>query len=207
LAYRHALKKDLYVNIGATLDLSSSLNASQIKRFAILDYTGNSTINADTLSQKTPFVQNLPVSKKFGISLEKIAKWMVGIDFISTDWTKVENNIGQARPLPVSNKWIIGGEYTPDFESVSSYLKRTTYRAGFSYQTTPYAISATTPYAVDMNFSFGAALPLRNLSYLNISYQFGKRGSLSSNNLEEQYHRITMGLTLSDLWFTKQKVN
>ena len=207
LAYRHALKKDLYVNIGATLDLSSSLNASQIKRFAILDYTGNSTINADTLSQKTPFVQNLPVSKKFGISLEKIAKWMVGIDFISTDWTKVENNIGQARPLPVSNKWIIGGEYTPDFESVTSYLKRTTYRAGFSYQTTPYAISATTPYAVDMNFSFGAALPLRNLSYLNISYQFGKRGSLSSNNLEEQYHRITMGLTLSDLWFTKQKVN
>jgi hypothetical protein len=58
-----------------------------------------------------------------------------------------------------------------------------------------------------MNFSVGAALPLRNLSYLNISYQFGKRGSLSSNNLEEQYHRITMGLTLSDLWFTKQKVN
>ncbi len=206
-AYRHAIKKDLYLNLGATVDLNSTMNANQIKRFAILDYTGINIINADTLSQKTSFVQNLPVSKKFGVSLEKIAKWMVGVDFISTDWTKVENNLGQSRALPVSNKWVVGGEYTPDFESVSNYLKRTTYRAGFSYQTTPYAISETTPYAVDMNFSIGAALPLRNLSYLNVSYQFGKRGTLSQNNLEEQYHRISIGLTLSDLWFVKQKIN
>lgn len=206
-AYRYAIKKDLYLNLGATVDLNSTMKASQIKRFAILDYTGINTINADTLSQKTSFVQNLPVSKKFGISVEKIARWMVGVDFISTDWTKVENNLGQSRALPVSNKWVVGGEFTPDFESVSNYLKRTTYRAGFSYQTTPYAISETTPYAVDMNFSIGAALPLRNLSYLNVSYQFGKRGTLSQNNLEEQYHRISIGLTLSDLWFVKQKIN
>jgi hypothetical protein len=207
LAYRHALKKDLYINFGATIDLNSTMNASAIKRFAILDYTGLTTINADTLSKKTSFVQNLPVSKKFGVSIEKIANWMVGIDFITTDWTKVANNLGESRALPVSNTWIIGGEYTPDFQSVSNYFKRATYRAGFSYQTTPYAISETTPYAVDMNFSVGAALPLRNLSYLNISYQFGKRGTLSTNNLEEQYHRLTLGLTLSDLWFTKQKIN
>jgi len=206
-AYRHAIKKDLYLNLGATIDLNSSMNASQIKRFAILDYTGINTLNADTLSKKTTFVQNLPVSRKFGVSLEKVAKWMVGVDFISTDWTKVENNLGQSRALPVSNKWVIGGEYTPDFESVSSYLKRSTYRAGFSYQTTPYSISETSPYAVDMSVSIGAALPLRNLSYLNISYQFGKRGTLSQNNLEEQYHRISIGLTLSDLWFVKQKIN
>jgi hypothetical protein len=206
-AYRHALKKDLYLNFGATVDLNSTMEASSIKRFAILDYTGINTINADTLSKKSTFVQNLPVSKKFGVSVERIAKWMIGIDFISTDWSKVANNLGESRILPVSNTWIIGGEYTPDFESISSYLKRTTYRAGFSYQTTPYAMSEYTPYAVDMNFSIGAALPLRNLSYLNVSYQFGKRGTLSTNNLEEQYHRLTLGLTLSDLWFTKQKIN
>lgn len=207
LAYRHAIKKDLYLNLGATIDLNSTMKASQIKRFAILDYTGINTLNADTLSQKTPYTQYLPVSRKFGVSLEKIARWMVGVDFISTDWTKVENNLGQARALPVSNKWIVGGEFTPDFESVSNYLKRTTYRAGFSYQTTPYAMSESSPYAVDMNFSVGAALPLRNLSYLNVSYQFGKRGTLSQNGLEEQYHRISLGLTLSDLWFVKQKIN
>ena len=207
LAYRYALKKDLYLNLGASIDLNSSMSASQIKRFAILDYTGNNTLNADTLSQKTPFVQNLPVTKKFGLSFEKIARWMVGVDFISTDWTKVENNLGQLRALPVSNKWIVGGEFTPDFESVSNYLKRTTYRAGFSYETTPYAMSDSSPYAVDMNFSLGAALPLRNLSYLNISYQLGKRGNLSQNNLEELYHRISIGLTLSDLWFIKKKIN
>jgi hypothetical protein len=48
---------------------------------------------------------------------------------------------------------------------------------------------------------------LRNLSYFNLAYQVGIRGVLADNGLEEQYHRITIGLTLSDLWFQKQKIN
>lgn len=53
--------------------------------------------------------------------------------------------------------------------------------------------------------SVGIAFPLRNLSYFNLAYQVGKRGVLADNGMEEQYHRITIGLTLSDLWFQKQK--
>lgn len=207
-AYRKSLKNDLFVNVGATMDLTSSIGATQLNRFAIMDLSGMKVINADTLNKTYSFSQNVPVTTRFGVSLEKIAKWMIGVDYSQTDWSKVENNLGRStKKLPVSNKWSIGGEYTPDFTSVSNYFKRTTYRFGFSYTKTPYDFSANGNYTVDKNLSVGIALPLRNLSYFNIAYQIGKRGVLTDNGLEEQYHRITIGLTLSDLWFQKQKIN
>jgi hypothetical protein len=109
--------------------------------------------------------------------------------------------------LPASHKVAIGGEYTPDIESISSYFKRTTYRVGASYEKTPYDFLGNGSYAVDKNLSFGVALPLRNLSLLNIAYQVGRRGLITDNGMEEQYHRLTLGLTFSDLWFQKQKIN
>lgn len=207
LAYRKHLKNDMFINVGTSFDLSSTLNSKQLKRFAIMDLSGITVINADTLNKSTPFAQNLPVSQHFGVSLEKLANWMVGIDYSRTDWTKVDNNLGRSSRLPVSSRWSVGGEYTPDFEAISNYFKRVTYRAGFSYSTTPYDYLGNGKYAVDKYVSLGVALPLRNLSYLNIAYQIGKRGVLADNGLEEQYQRITIGLTLSDLWFQKVKLN
>ncbi|MHA8082622.1 hypothetical protein ACST14_04290 [Aquirufa sp. A-Brett2-15D] len=206
-AYRANLKPDLFLNLGATLDLSSSLHANQVKRFATMDLSGLTVINADTLEKSAAFVQQIPVANRFGISLEKAAKWMVGVDYTYTDWSKVTNNLGRSTKLPASHKVSIGGEFTPDVESISKYFKRTTYRLGASYEKTPYDFLGNGNYAVDKNLSLGVAFPLRNLSLLNVAYQVGRRGSITENGLEEQYHRLTLGLTFSDLWFQKQKIN
>ncbi len=207
LAYRHSLKSDIFLNIGASFDLTSTLNANELKRFAIKDLSGINTINADTLEKKTSFKQNLPMTKTLGVSIEKVAKWMIGIDYSQTDWTSVVNNLGRSTKLPISSKIAIGGEITPDFSAISNYFKRVTYRFGISYTKTPYDYAGNGNYAIDQNISAGFALPLRNLSYLNIAYQVGRRGLLSDNGLEEQYQRITLGMTLSDLWFVKQRIN
>ena len=206
-AYRAKLKTDLFLNVGATLDLNSTLNSEQIKRFATMDLSGLTVINSDTLEKSKRFVQQIPVGKRFGLSIEKAAKWMVGVDYTYTDWTKVSNNLGRSSALPVSHKVSMGGEYTPDIESISSFIKRTTYRMGMSYEKTPYDFLGNGNYAVDKHLSFGVALPLRNLSFLNLAYQVGRRGVISDNGMEEQYHRLTLGLTFSDLWFQKQKIN
>jgi hypothetical protein len=206
-AYRAKLKTDLFLNVGATLDLNSTLNAEQIKRFATMDISGLTVINSDTLEKSKAFVQQIPMAKRFGLSIEKAAKWMVGVDYTYTDWTKVSNNLGRSSTLPVSHKVSMGGEYTPDIESISSFIKRTTYRMGVSYEKTPYDFLGNGNYAVDKHLSFGVALPLRNLSFLNLAYQVGRRGLISENGMEEQYHKLTLGLTFSDLWFQKQKIN
>jgi hypothetical protein len=195
------------LNLGATLDLNSTLNGDQVKRFATMDLSGITVINSDTLEKSTAFVQQIPVSKRFGISIEKTANWMLGFDYSYTDWSKVNNNLGRSAGLPAAHKVSVGGEYTPDIESVSNYFKRTTYRIGASYEKTPYDFLGNGNFALDKNLSFGVALPLRNLSILNIAYQVGRRGLITDNGMEEQYHRLTLGLTFSDLWFQKQKIN
>ncbi len=208
VAYRQLIKKDLFLNVGATLDLTNQLGATNLRRFATLDLTGMNVINADTLEKETKFKQNIPVSQRFGISLERPAFWMVGIDYSRTNWTSIDNNLGRSSKLPTTTTVAFGAEYTPDFESISSFFKRTTYRIGYSYSTTPYDFAGNGRFAKDQFVSGGFAFPLRNfLNYINVSYQFGRRGLLADNALEEQYQRVVIGLTLGDAWFQKIKLN
>ncbi len=207
-AYRKVLKDDLVLNLGATMDLSSSLNATSVKRFVTYDLGGINVINADTLKSSSTLTQHLPVSTRLGFSVERLAHWMVGVDYVRTDWSKVDNNLGRSAVLPISQQISVGAEYTPDFESISNYFKRITYRVGVSQTTTPYDFAGNGNFAKDQNISVGLALPLRNfLNYINVSYQIGKRGTLADNLLEEQYQRLTIGLTLGDIWFRKVKID
>jgi hypothetical protein len=207
-AWRKVLKDDVVLNAGATLDLSPSLNSTVLKRFVTYDLGGLNVINSDTLAKSQAFTQQLPVSSRVGISVERLAHWMFGVDYVRTDWSKVDNNLGRSAVLPVSQQLSIGAEYTPDFESISNFFKRVTYRVGVTQTTTPYDFVGNGKYAKDQSISFGAALPLRNfLNYINVSYQIGKRGALADNMLEEQYHRVVIGLTLGDIWFRKVKID
>ncbi|RVU23544.1 hypothetical protein EOJ36_10725 [Sandaracinomonas limnophila] len=206
-AYQTKVGKDLFLTLGTTLDLTSQSNATEISRFVIYDLGGLNVINADTVGKSTPFTQHLPVTTKFGVSLEKAANWTIGIDYSMTDWSKIDNFLGNSATLPKTYKVAVGAELTPDFEAVSNYFKRISYRAGFNYATTPYSILNSGKFATEMNLTLGIGFPLRNLSYFNLSYQLGKRGDITNQGLEEQFHRLTIGLTLSDLWFVKQRIN
>lgn len=207
-AWRKVLKNDLVLNAGATMDLSPSLSGTLMKRFVTYDLGGLNLINSDTLAKSEAFTQQLPVSSRVGVSIERLAHWMVGVDYVRTDWSKVDNNLGRSKALPTSEQISIGAEYTPDFESISSFFKRVTYRVGVSQTTTPYDFGGNGKFAKDQSLSVGVALPLRNfLNYVNVSYQLGKRGTLADNSLEEQYHRVVIGMTLGDVWFRKIKID
>jgi hypothetical protein len=207
-AWRKVLKNDIVLNLGATMDLSPSLNGKVLKRFVTYDLGGLNVINSDTLVKSQDFTQQLPVATRVGFSIERLAHWMIGMDYVRTDWSKVDNNLGRSTVLPVSQQLSIGAEFTPDFESISNYFKRVTYRVGLTQITTPYDFAGNGKYAKDQSVSMGVALPLRNfLNYVNVSYQIGRRGLLADNLLEEQYHRVTIGLTLGDIWFRKIKID
>jgi hypothetical protein len=54
--------------------------------------------------------------------------------------------------------------------------------------------------------SFGLGLPLRNTNTsVNISGEFGRRGTLDQNLLRETYGILSINLSLSDIWFVKRK--
>ena len=205
-AWRKKLKKDMFVNVGATIDLTQNINATKLKRYGIYESTGTSIFNADTLNNLVPSKEALPTTSRIGISLEKLSKWAVSADFSYTKGNTYQS-LDKTITLHDSYKVAVGGEYTPEFNSVSSYFKRVQYRLGASYSSTPYDYLNNGNKAKDMNLSCGVSLPLRNLSYLNIAYVIGKRGLLADNGFEEQYSKIVIGLTLSDAWFRKFKID
>jgi hypothetical protein len=103
-----------------------------------------------------------------------------------------------------STKVAVGGFYVPKYDSFSNYLSRIIYRGGFRYENTGLVINnqSINDYAV----TFGLGLPV-GLSKINLGVELGKRGTTTSGLIEENYINVTVGLSLSDLWFIKRKID
>jgi hypothetical protein len=94
--------------------------------------------------------------------------------------------------------------------STKSYWSHVTYRAGFYFG--PDYIKADGNDLPQIGASLGGGFPVRKSTYtnqftfINLAFEVGKRGN-NNNVLKENLFRISLGLTLSDLWFMKKKYN
>jgi hypothetical protein len=58
--------------------------------------------------------------------------------------------------------------------------------------------------------TLGLGLPMRPPSYsnqysiINTSFEFGQRGN-NNNVIRENFFKVSIGLTLSDIWFIKRR--
>ena len=60
----------------------------------------------------------------------------------------------------------------------------------------------------DFGISFGLGLPLKRLSTINMGFEFGKRGTLQNNLIQENYFNLRVGLSLTDMnWFIQRKID
>jgi hypothetical protein len=93
--------------------------------------------------------------------------------------------------------------------NIRNYFSAVKYRAGFYYGTDYINVGNNLP---EFGFTFGAGLPLKlrksfyetQTSYLNTTIEIGSRGDKKSN-LRESTFRISVGLSLGDLWFNRSK--
>ncbi|MDQ6472667.1 aromatic hydrocarbon degradation protein [Flavobacterium sp. LHD-80] len=54
--------------------------------------------------------------------------------------------------------------------------------------------------------SIGLSLPIENtLTTLNISYSYGQKGRITDNLIKENYHKLSLNLSLDGIWFVKRK--
>jgi len=90
-------------------------------------------------------------------------------------------------------------------------LRVRTYRTGLSYSATQISIDGHRLY--DYSVSFGTTLPVgvrsKNaiaLPKLNVAFVVGQRSTFSSGQLTETYYRLYLGMTISDKWFNKRRI-
>jgi len=201
--YRYEVKKGTYLNFGLIYDFQSDVNTKRLKTLETRN-TGDIVTASDTLINDVKKTMTLPSTIGFGVSIGKPLKWLAGLDVRMQQWGNFKNYDGSDEGLQNSMSVAIGGEYTPDAGSISSIFKRMTYRLGASYEKMPYVLNNSG--VNDLGINFGSSIPVGGISSLDMGFRFGKRGSISSNQLDESYFRLQLGLTFNDrLWFIKRK--
>jgi long-subunit fatty acid transport protein len=212
LVYRQKLKEKLFINGGLVYDFSTNVKGTRFTGFQQRNLSDGTPLLAgagyDTLSKDIRGTVSLPAQYKVGISLDAPFHWAVMADFSYQDWSDYKDFNSQ-ETLGSGYTFALGGEWTPDINSVSSYLKRITYRTGLHYAETP--ILLNNEQITDFGINFGASVPVgRGFSTLNLALTAGQRGTLNNSLIKEQYFRVAVGFTLNglyDRWFQKNKID
>lgn len=186
---------------GAIASLPSTLSGTK-------DITGTKTftdIGSTTIIDETAIEiddAELPLKIGFGIS-SQYRKLTVNLDYQKNYW---RNSYESNTNFSYSNQSIygLGVEYKRETNSLK-YYRKIVYRMGMNYDSGYLKMSDS---KVDsFGFSAGIGLPVSNAgSSLNFSYTYGKEGTLNNNLVMDNYHKISLNISLMGRWFQKKTI-
>ncbi len=214
--YKNKITENLTLYTGLTVSLKSDLNTNRKEYIYSLTYSNGNEFPRDTAYyQEIKSTIEKPIKTTIGAGIGKHEKWFAGLEYSFQE--PIQFNAGVLTTTnskyQKSSKLAVGGFYTPNFNSISSYWKRVTYRAGMKFEQTGLMVNGTTnPNQFtgidDFGITFGVGLPIANqLSNINLGFEVGKRGKANLGLMQENYVNIKIGLSLNDKWFNKSKIN
>ncbi len=201
------LRNSHFITLGATGQLASDIKTES--RQLVTTY-GNS-ISDTLLYEVNPTNRTLlPSGWGAGMSFGKKNHYLAGIDYRTLDWSKAAF-LGVRDSMAASREVIVGMEYTPNYRSLTRYMERVRYRAGFRYGESHIQLRGSQLQEFGITFGIGLPIADRNrrgtFSSLNLSMEVGKRGTVSNSLIRESYGQITVQFTLHEYWFEKRRFN
>lgn len=190
-------------NAGLTYDLEADLDGTRFRASENRNQFDR-LISSDTILLDAPGSVLIPGKVGFGIGMERVNTWSLELNYTTQDWTKYRNFDGAVSNLSSAWAWRFGGSLTPDYQSVTSYFSRVTYRLGAKLERSPYMINNTP--IDDFGINFGMSLPLSGLSSLDMAFQYGVRGESTPGIVKEDYFKVYLGVTLNDVPWKKRPI-
>ncbi|MES2064086.1 MAG: hypothetical protein V4456_19335 [Bacteroidota bacterium] len=192
---------------------SSNTKLNTVNSYIVSSYfrdasNGDEGVATDTsVNRQQPSGKiQLPMTNRFGISFQDEGKYLIGADYTMSNWSKL-TVAGVDKQLRDSKTINVGGQFTPNVNSLSSYWAAVDYRLGAVYDQTYLYVNNTNikRYAA----TFGLGLPLRGSTSsfykINLAAEIGKRGTLANSLVKENYVNVHLSFTLNDKWFQKYK--
>ncbi len=203
------------MHLGGSFGLENEVESKGNEYLYSLDL-GSSRIPSDTILNEESVGKLIqPLKSNLGVGFGKENKWFAGIDYSFQKALEIDGTIFNSYSkikYEDSNKISIGGFYTPKYNSITSYWQRVTYRAGLKMEKTGLLVNGNSngnefTAIDDFGISFGVGLPVSNqLSNLNVGFEFGKRGKITNNLVQENYVNVRLSLSLNDKWFRKLEI-
>lgn len=211
IQYSATLKKNYFLNIGASLSSNNNYN-SKYNQLS-MKYTAfgvNDTISYTSNNSARTYI---PGTLRAGISFGKKNKFTAGVDYSYTKWSAslIPGSVGYAAD---TRTLAVGAEYIPDKYSNYSYINRVEYRIGGHIGNNYLIIN--NEQVKEYGASIGFGLPLRRVnmngnmffdsSKANLFFDFTHRSGFSSSSLhQENYFSMGVSLNLYDFWFIEKK--
>jgi len=204
-------EKRAILRLGAYGNLQKSFSASQniLRETFIYNSTTGAPSRLDSVYEVNDVkgLLQMPATYGAGFTYEN-KKWLFGLDFETTNWSSYRF-YGQKDS--VKNNWTVKGgfQFLPADVNSKKYWDFVKYRAGFYFGPDYITAGKSLP---QFGVTFGAGLPLKlrksfyetQFSLMNVALEYSNRGN-NNNNIRESVFRLSVGFSLSDIWFRRYK--
>lgn len=208
LQYIAKLNKTTFLRLGAYGNIKQKFNAKQDYVVQTFEYNASGATDTIDIAYREKDISGkieYPASFGGGVILDKLGKWLIGVDYAMEKWSNYKF-YDQKDMVRDSWELRVGGQLSP--AGGKNYWNNVAYRAGFTYGQDYIYVNEKD--LQKWSLSAGVALPMRKpaytnqLSVINLTAEYGQRGN-KENPVRENFFRIAVGLSLSDIWFLKRK--
>lgn len=191
---------DSTLTVATTFKVPTRIKASKVQTVQTIADDVVTTIESDVASDTDDYY--MPLEMGIGISKRFKNNLNMTLDYEKSLW----GNTNQSElygNFVNQDRFALGFTYNGR-KNIRKYWDRVQYAAGANFDTGYLEIDGKRIH--NAAISIGLNLPLENTySSLNISYSYGQRGRVSDNLIKENYHKISLNLSLDGIWFVKRK--
>ena len=190
--------------IGGTLELPTSLSGTQTRSSYKTSSSGSSISIQDEVENDLDNFE-LPFTYGLGITSLLNKNFTTSFDYRKLLWDNT--NQLQNNERYVNQSIYAFGLEINSTKNKFNYWSNVKYRFGVNYNSGFLKISNK---QIDSYFiSFGLGLPMKKYSRdnFNISYSYGKEGTLENKLVQENFHKITLNLNFVGNWFVQRKID
>ncbi|WP_244526845.1 OmpP1/FadL family transporter [Pseudozobellia thermophila] len=191
------------ITLGSTVQFPTALKGN-LKRSVLKNIDATDiTVESETSDDTADF--NMPLELGLGFSARLFKSLTVSADYKNNFWS----DTGQTENLGTyvdQSIYAVGLEFVKKKDSYK-YGDRIRYRAGYNYDTGYLSVNGS---KIDgQSFTAGIGIPVGQgqRSMLNLSYSYGSQGQIQNILVKENFHLLTLNLSLQDVWFQKRKIN
>ena len=207
------LSKDLCLSLGLTYTQKIKLKGEQTLFIRSFEEDMDTEVEyiIDTVYSSSGSTKiTMPQGIGFGVALQNGENWALGADFNWMQWSKFAR---EGANEVLQDAWSVsaGAEFTPKHTTISGYFSRVTYRLGGFYEHGFINLEGNDGVSHSINkvgVTVGMSLPLpRTLSKVNMALEVGQYGTREGGLIQEQYAKLSVGVSVFERWFMKRKYN
>ena len=165
-------------------------------------YTQQESITAQKTVKEYQDV-TFPLNLTVGLAWQPFERFVIGGDIDFIQWKT--GYLFDGLPLSFMNNNFrvgAGAEFKPSRRRLASYLNRMNYRAGVFYGQLNFLANGQP--VNEYGLTVGLGLPIaQGISRMDVAFQAGKRGDITTNGLSEMFFRLNFSISASEIWFVR----